>query len=231
MGETMIDPTVVPSDAKLVYASRDGQYRRELVYADIPVGNVFILADRGFGRFIGNEAQSSLVSWANRFEKDNGRAPTDEESDAELLAIRDARIDRILHGSIAAIREISERADPFEVKVRALAEMEVREFAKSIGLGDVPVYNGKRGKAADPDAPKPKLGYFRGEGEARRFLPLDLLIDLHIDPETEKGQENRARLEEDVRKALAAEERKRKAAADRAEKGGLGAALAGLLGE
>ena len=92
----------------------------------IPEQTVRAMLSRGVTHYFGSEQASKVgpnSSWAEKFEKDNKRKPTDAEREAQKAANLAAAHKAFLAGEIGMGR--GPKLDPVEAEIEAMAEREV----------------------------------------------------------------------------------------------------------
>lgn len=95
-------------------------------FATLPPKSVRAMLSRGVTHFLGSEQASKVgpnSAWAAKFEKDNGRKPTDAERDAQKAANLANASQALIDGTIGSAR--GPKADPVEAAIEAMAEREV----------------------------------------------------------------------------------------------------------
>jgi hypothetical protein len=84
------------------------------------------LASRGLTHFLGSEQASKVgpnSSWFGKFEKDNGRKPTEAELEAQKAANLATALEALDKGTIGTAR--GPRLDPVEAEMERMAERKV----------------------------------------------------------------------------------------------------------
>jgi hypothetical protein len=95
---------------------------------------------RGLTHYLGSELSSKVISWSKRFEKEEGRAPNDAETEAYRADALAAMIAALNEGTVGtAVR--GPAVDPVEVEMEKIARAEIHAIIKSnklkwIGKGD-----------------------------------------------------------------------------------------------
>jgi hypothetical protein len=92
----------------------------------LPAQSQRALASRGLTHFLGSEQASKVgpnSSWAAKFEKDNGRKPTDAEVEAQKAANLANAIIALNDGTIGTAR--GPKLDPIEAEIERMATNEV----------------------------------------------------------------------------------------------------------
>lgn len=95
-------------------------------FAALPEKSVRAMLSRGVTHFLGSEQASKVgpnSAWATKFEKENGRKPTEDEREAQKAANLDAAAKALIEGTIGSAR--GPKADPVEAAIEAMAEREV----------------------------------------------------------------------------------------------------------
>ena len=95
-------------------------------FSTLPAKSVRAMLSRGVTHYLGSEQASKVgpkSSWAEKFEKDNGRKPTDDEVAAQKALNLAKAAQALIDGTIGAAR--GPKADPIEAAMEAQAEREV----------------------------------------------------------------------------------------------------------
>ena len=191
---------IVPEHGRFEYTTREGDFAATIDLFTLSRENQYVLMRRGCRAVLGNEAASKATAYSKR-PIDNGdgtaRLPSDEEIAEYLKGERATRLDMILNGSLGTVREAAEPTDPFENRVRAKAEIGVREHLKGLKASVV-----RQNK--EKSAP---VGVFMGAGESRKFFTLEDLITIYL--ENDGDTSIRDSIETTVKNEIKAEERAR----------------------
>ena len=97
-----------------------------LNFAELPHQSVRAMLSRGVTHFLGSEQASKVgpnSSWFEKFEKANGRKPTEDETNAQKAANLAAAIQALVAGTVGTAR--GPKLDPIEAEIDRMLETEV----------------------------------------------------------------------------------------------------------
>lgn len=119
--------------------------------ADVPTSSLFALAQRGVSHVLGNEVAAQVSAWKKT---EDGQTATDEQTEAKAKEFRDAKLAKILDGTLGVRVATGPRVSGKDAVQRAVTVEVLRKFLKQHELkfpkGDETIT--VAGKAMDREA-------------------------------------------------------------------------------
>lgn len=97
----------------------------------LPPASLHRLASYGLAHYLGNQAASKVVAWAEKFETDNKRAPTDEEKSARKTEVQNTMFAAVLSGEMGVHASRGPAIDPEDAEMERLAKAEILATLKA----------------------------------------------------------------------------------------------------
>lgn len=97
-----------------------------LDFTQLPAQSVRAMLSRGVTHYLGSEQASKVgpnSSWFEKFEKENGRKPNEDETKAQKASNLAAAIQALVAGTVGTAR--GPKLDPVEAEMERMAETEV----------------------------------------------------------------------------------------------------------
>jgi hypothetical protein len=99
--------------------------------SDVPAQSLFALAQRGFTHVLGNEVAASISAWKKTEE---GTKATETETEAKAKSIREAKLAKIMDGTLGVRTAAGPRVSGVEAIMRSIAVERLRVKLKKHDL-------------------------------------------------------------------------------------------------